>query len=403
MTMRSLGHEVSVADAFTEFERVAVPRRRLRARPITMAGIALLIAGCNSTSANPTPTEPSSTVYVGATAGGTEPSPKASPSAALGDFPDFPEALLPEPMAASLQAVLDDQVDLGRFRGVSAAVIVGGAGHWAGAAGTDLEQVDLTADSPIIIASIGKTVTAAQILRLVEEGEIRLGDTAADHFPPEIDGYDANGATIRDMLGMRSGIADPANYGAVVDDGASISKLVEMLSEPIFAPGTNFEYANMNYVLLGSIIEHVTGQSLWDVFRSDVLDYPGLDGVQYPVRSALAADGWMIESDPASLARWGYELYGRSVLSAASLHTMTDFGDHFYGLGAIDFSDANPATDDSGFGEPAIGHVGVDYGVVTFLVAFPRTGEVVSLQTQGDSPGAFTPMIKDLLAVARDR
>jgi CubicO group peptidase (beta-lactamase class C family) len=205
------------------------------------------------------------------------------------------------------------------------------------------------------------------------------------------------------MLGMRSGIADPANYGAVVDDGASISKLVEMLSEPIFAPGTNFEYANMNYVLLGSIIEHVTGQSLWDVFRSDVLDYPGLDGVQYPVRSALAADGWMIESDPASLARWGYELYGRSVLSAASLHTMTDFGDHFYGLGAIDFSDANPATDDSGFGEPAIGHVGVDYGVVTFLVAFPRTGEVVSLQTQGDSPGAFTPMIKDLLAVARDR
>ena len=89
------------------------------------------------------------------------PSPQASPIAALGDFPEFPEAPLPEPMAASLQAVLDDAVEAGTFRGVSAAVIVGDAGHWSGAAGVDLQEVDLTADSPVIIASIGKTVTAA--------------------------------------------------------------------------------------------------------------------------------------------------------------------------------------------------------------------------------------------------
>jgi hypothetical protein len=61
----------------------------------------------------------------------------------------------------------------------------------------------------------------------------------------------------------------------------------------------------MNYVLLGSIIEHVTDRSLWKVLRSDVLHHPGLDGLRYPVHDALAADGWQIECDPASLARWG--------------------------------------------------------------------------------------------------
>lgn len=97
------------------------------------------------------------------------------------------------------------------FRGLSAPVIVGGAGHWSGAAGADLQEVDLTADWPLIIAS-GKTVTAAQILRRVEGGAIGLDDSAADYFPPELDGYDANGATIRDMLGMRSSMVDNENY-----------------------------------------------------------------------------------------------------------------------------------------------------------------------------------------------
>ena len=102
---------------------------------------------------------------------------------------------------------------------------------------------------------------------------------------------------------MRSGIADPAAYVASVDEGASIAELVEMLSE-VSAPGSGFLYANINYVLLGSIIEHVTGRSLWEVLRSDVLHHPGLGGLRYPVCNALAADGSGVESDPASLARW---------------------------------------------------------------------------------------------------
>ena len=220
---------------------------------------------------------------------------------------------------------------------------------------------------------MGKTVTAAQVLRLVEKGKLGLDDPAADHLPPELAFFDANGATIRDVLGMRSGIPDPPGYEALVDSGSTPAELLKKTFGPLFPAGSEISYANINYILLGTIIEHVTGRSLWEALRSGVLDRPGLDGLVYTVKDALAADGWGIESDPASLARWGYELYGGFVLSDASLRQMTDFQGDWYGLGAIDFSQGTPAIID-GFGIPAIGHGGVEPSHAVMLVAFPRDG-----------------------------
>jgi len=176
-----------------------------------------------------------------------------------------------------------------------------------------------------------------------------------------------------------------------------------MLPEPAFPAGSTFSYESVNYVLLGSIIEHVRGRSLWEVLRSDVLHRPGLGGLRYPERGALAADGSLVESDPASLARWGYELFGGSVLSAASLRAMTDFEDYegqFYGLGAFDMSSENAFVDE-GFVVPAIGHDGIGAGIAATLVAFPRTGEVVSVQTLGSDPNEHKTLIDDLLDVVR--
>ncbi|MGI8518999.1 MAG: serine hydrolase domain-containing protein [Actinomycetota bacterium] len=105
--------------------------------------------------------------------------------------------------------MLERAVDAGTFDGISAAVIVGDTGRWSAATGVDLQGDRLTPTSPLIIASIGKTVTAAQVMRLAERGTIGLDDPAAEHLPPELHGYDANRATIREMLGMRSGIDAP--------------------------------------------------------------------------------------------------------------------------------------------------------------------------------------------------
>ncbi len=164
--------------------------------------------------------------------------------------------------------------------------------------------------------------------------KLELDDPATEHFPPEIAFFDANGATIRDLLGMRSGIADPPGYVSLVDSGSTPADLVEGIGEPLFPAGSQISYANINYVLLGLIIEHVTGGSLWEALASGVLDGPGLVDWCIRRKSALAADGWRIEADSASLARWGYELYGGFVLSDASLGQMTEFRDEWYGLGA---------------------------------------------------------------------
>ncbi|MGH2530580.1 MAG: serine hydrolase domain-containing protein [Actinomycetota bacterium] len=316
------------------------------------------------------------------------PRPQSSPIAGLGDFPEFPQGLLPETAAASLQAVLDEAVEQGTFLGVTAAVIVADSGSWAGAAGVDHEEKPLTPDAPLPIASVGKTVTAAQVLRLVDEGKLGLDDAVADHLPPEVAFFDANGATIRDVLGMRSGIRDQP----LVDTGSSYG--------PLFPAGSEIVYTNINYILLGKIIEHVTGRPLWEVLRSGVLDRPGLDGLVYRWKDALAADGGGIESDPASLARWGYELYGGFVLSDASLRQMTDFQGDWYGLGAIDFSQGTPAIV-GGYGIPAIGHGGLEPSNAVMLVAFPQTDVVVAVQAHITIPNPLN-QVATVVGALRD-
>ena len=57
------------------------------------------------------------------------------------------------------------------------------------------------------IASITKTLVAAQVMQLVEAGELSLDDLAADRLPPDLE-FDTNGATIADLLSMRSGISE---------------------------------------------------------------------------------------------------------------------------------------------------------------------------------------------------
>ena len=317
-------------------------------------------------------------------------------STRLGQFPAFPQAQLQDPVTASLQAALDHAVADGIVRGATAAVIVAGSGSWAGAAGVDRRGDPLTPGSRLLTASVGKTVTGAQILRLVDDGELRLDDRAADHFPPELAAFDANGATIRDLLGMRSGLHDPDDYGSLVSRGLTTPDLMARV-DPFAPAGSTIEYANINFLLLGEIIEQVTGRSLSQVTTSGVLAHPQLDGLGYGVVDAMAADGWQMRTDPATLARWGYELYGGSVVSDASLREMTDFGGEWYGLGVIDFAHPDAGT----FDTPVVGHGGSEESHFVRLVAFLRTGLVVSVQANADDFGEVEHVVDQLREAAQ--
>jgi D-alanyl-D-alanine carboxypeptidase len=301
--------------------------------------------------------------------------------------------VVPESTAAALQAALDAAVEDGSIRGATAAVVIVDTGSWSGAAGVDPQGHRLTADSQLMTASVGKTMTAAQILRLVDEGRLRLDERAADRFPPELSSFTANDAEIQDLLGMRSGLRDPGGYVVLVDKGKTTADLVELIREPTSPPGSTTEYANINYLLLGEIIEEVTGRPLADAIRAGILNRPGLEGIAYPITSAMAADGWQIETDPLTLARWGYELYGGFVVSDAALRAMTDFRGEFYGLGTVDFADAY---DTPG----ALGHGGMEASHVVRLVAFPNTGIIVAVQANANSFEEMGPVVNELRKAA---
>jgi hypothetical protein len=99
---------------------------QMRTNAIALIAVAALVgAACSALSAPGTaPRE-----------GSTEPDSGASRTFALGGFPKFPQTALPEETAAALQEVLNEAVEDGTFRGVTAAVIVANRGSWTGADG----------------------------------------------------------------------------------------------------------------------------------------------------------------------------------------------------------------------------------------------------------------------------
>lgn len=313
--------------------------------------------------------------------------PTASPDAplyALGRFPAFPDGSLPTSTTEALQAALDTAVGQGTFAGVTAAVILADRGSWTGVAGS-WDGIPLTPDSRQPTHSAGKTIVAAQTLRLVEDGKLALDALASDYLPPALEFFDANGATIRQVLAMRSGIPTlEGDLYYLAELASTVEDVFRMLPKPVAPPDSRTEYAGPNYVLLGAIIEHVTGRPLAEVLRSGVLANPALDGLAYTAEGALASDGWGVETTSAALARWGYELYGGFVLSESSLREMTSFEGQWYGLGVMDFSGQ--------YGTRAVGHQGLSSvtaccSAIT-LVALPEKGVVIAVQagTLGTDP-----------------
>ena len=90
--------------------------------------------------------------------------------------------------------------------GMSATVMTAD-GTWSGATGYADDVRDVRVDSQFGIASVTKSVIAAQVMQMVEAGELSLDALASDYLPANFD-FDTNGATIRQLLDMHAGIPD---------------------------------------------------------------------------------------------------------------------------------------------------------------------------------------------------
>jgi D-alanyl-D-alanine carboxypeptidase len=161
------------------------------------------------------------------------------------------------------------------------------------------------------IASITKTMTAATVVLLAQEGRLRLDDPVSAHVP----GVPGGGAvTVADLLTMRSGLygfTDDPGFAATLDaDPGKVWTPQETLAiafrhPPLFPPGTAYDYSNTNYTLLGLVVERIEGRPLGQVYRDRLLAPLGLAGTGLPAATDVALP------DPYS---HGY-LYGGSAFA----------------------------------------------------------------------------------------
>jgi D-alanyl-D-alanine carboxypeptidase len=133
------------------------------------------------------------------------------------------------------------------------------------------------------VASVTKTFTAASILRLYEQRKIRLDGPISLYLPEEYlavlngGGYATNVITVRHLLTHTSGIhdyaTDPKYYDAVLRHPKHRWTRMEQVQaainwgKPHFAPGRGYHYSDTGYVLLGALIERLSGKPLAEAYR----------------------------------------------------------------------------------------------------------------------------------------
>ncbi len=148
------------------------------------------------------------------------------------------------------------------------------------------------------IGSVTKTFTATLILQLVDQGRLRLDDTIERWFP---DFPNARAITIRQLGTMSSGIASYSTDEATVlrffanPTAAWTPQGLIAISAGLptrFAPGTGFDYSNTNFVMLGQIVEQVTGRPLATVMQEQLFGPLRMRATTYRPLLKLPAPAW---------------------------------------------------------------------------------------------------------------
>ena len=212
------------------------------------------------------------------------------------------------------------------------------------------------------LGSITKQFTAASIMLLQERGKLKVTDPVKKYMPDAPDAWDK--ITIFNLLTHTSGIPNFTgfiNYHSIEPFPITPEKLIaQFRDKPLdFQPGEKFSYSNSGYVVLGYLIEKITGESYAKFVEDNIFKPLGMKDSGYDSNSAIIPDraqgytrgpnglenaGYINMTVPFSagalysttddLLRWEQGLFGGKVLSPESLKQMTTpfKGDYAFGL-----------------------------------------------------------------------
>lgn len=242
--------------------------------------------------------------------------------------------------ARDLQPQIEEQMSNLHVPGALVYVDVPAEGTWSMAFGNaNLEASNpITPDDHFRIGSTTKTFTGTVVLQLVDEGKLGLDDPVSKYQPEVPNGENI---TIRQLLNMSSGLF---NYVEDEDFAQTLNTepqkvwepkdlvAIGLQHQPYFSPGDGFHYSNTNTVLLGMIVEQLTGQPLEKEFQERLFVPLGMSESLLPQRSSATIPaphprGFMYQTIGKSLNN--SELQGAKATQAAEeAEELRDVTDH---------------------------------------------------------------------------
>ena len=336
-------------------------------------------------------------------------------------------------LVAEVEKFLDEQAKAGKFSG---AVLIAKDGkpifkQAYGPANKSKNQPNKV-DTKFVLGSMNKMFTAVAITQLAEQGKLWFDDKVGKHLPNYPNKVVAEKVTIHQLLTHSSGLGDyfndkfPAKRNSIRTVADYLSLFVD---DPlVFEPGTRFQYSNAGFIVLGAIIEKVSGQSYYDYVREHIykpagmknsddwemteaipnaaMGYALIDGTgpiegprrentdTRPNKGGPAGGGYSTVEDLLSFANalLGHKLlttrYTNLMLSAKVPWTMGGQG-NFYAYGFVDSSST------SGHRTLIVGHTGGAPGIAGHLTMLPELGYTVAGLSNYGVP-ALAPVMRKI-------
>lgn len=277
-------------------------------------------------------------------------------------------------------------------------------------------------DTKINLGSMNKMFTATAILQLVESGKLQLHDSISKYIDTSwLDSSLLKRITIHQLLTHTSGLGNFFNDTFIsgsrelfrnVDDFKTLIRRDSLR----FEPGSQFEYSNMGFVLLGAIIENISGMTYFDYMRENIfipLEMTNTDCYDMDIPTENLAMGYLnsdeetkwknnlfmhvIKGGPAGggfstvkdLHKYAVSLLNHKILSIESVQLLwspyNNAGRFGKGLGYENYGYGTMLEQDNN--NRAIGHLGGFPGISAGLTIFPDNNYIVCVLSNYDHAG----------------
>ena len=303
-------------------------------------------------------------------------------------------------------------------------------------------EAPMTLSTRLNTASIGKSFTAVAVAQLIDAGKLSLDDAVGKVLPNYPDRVVRDRVTIRQLLTHTSGLGDlydHPKWPVVRTRIRSVPGYMELVvGRPLLdEPGARYEYSNAGYILLGAIVEKLSGQDFYQYVHDHVFVPAGMTHSSYPAADdevlgfATPLTNFMDRGETAYIYRLGrprsallqlaarggpqggaavtgddlmaYDIAFRAgkLTSPAMVKLMTSAQGPAVGGRRGAQPDTVPGF---GFevtsrnGHTMIGHQGGDLGVASFVYHFPETGYTAVVMSNRD-PRAARVLLQALLAL----